>query len=157
MPFDGSFADRQGAGDFFHRKTIHVIQAANAACGHRQLAEVYVNISSRKLFKRVFLGDEPHFILDFHVIECLRFPVAEHRECGIADGGVHPAEKTAFGRVVLVDVREHFQHPIVDRRDDVVFVLKKVLAKRKQDRVKLPVQFFLTLALTTPATCQYLV
>lgn len=157
MPFDGSFADRQGTGYFFHRKTIHIIQAANAAGGHRQLHEVYVNVSSRQLFKRVVLRDKPHFILDFHVIEYLRFPIAEHGECGVAYGGVHPAEKPAFGRVVLIDVREHFQHSIIDRRDDVVFVLKKVLAKRKQDRVKLPVQFFLTLALPSPATYQYLV
>jgi len=157
MPLDGPFADRKRPGYFFYGESIHIIQTANPARRHGQLHQVYVNVCGRKLFQWIFLRHKPHSILDLHVVERLCFPVAEHGERGVADSGVHPVEKLAFYRIVLINVREHFQHPVVDRRDDVVFVLKKVLAKREQDRVKLPVQFFLTLALPPSATRQYLV
>ena len=155
MPFDGAFADRKCRCNFFDRKTIHIIQAANPACGNGQLHQVYVNVVGGELFKGIFLRYKPHFILDFHVVECLCFAVAEHGEGCIADSCVHPAEKFTLCRVVLIDIREHFQHAIVDRRHDVVLILEKVFTKREQDRVKLPVQFFLTLALPPPTTRQY--
>lgn len=155
MPLDGPFADRQCVRNFFYLESIHIIQAANAACGNGQLQEVHLNVPGRKLVEWIFRGYEAHFVLDFYVIERLRLPVAEHGERRIADGGVHPTEKFTLCRVVVIDIREHFQHTVVNCRYDVVLVLEKVFTKREQDRVKLPVQFFLTLALPTPATCQY--
>ena len=111
-----------------------------------------MDISTGKLFKRVFCGLKTHVILYFNVVKKLRFAVPKQCQRSVSDGGVHPVEKFTLGRIVLIDILKNAEHSIVDRREYIVFFFKKVFTQGKQYRVKLTVQFFLTLTFFTPAT-----
>ncbi len=58
---------------------------------------------------------------------------------------ISPVKQIAFGGIIFIKVPEHFQHAIIYCGKNIMVVGKKAFTQCKHGRVKLPVQFFLTL------------
>jgi hypothetical protein len=106
MPFNGTFLHIYQTCNFFYRKSLDVIQAANVPGVGRQLIEIKIDIFPFKLFKWV-IHHRIAIVFGQFKGEFILF-IPYKGKGGIPYGGICPVKEIAFGGIVLMNVPENF-------------------------------------------------